>query len=561
MSGQEGIRGYIFQSIFAVLESLQTDWDYICVEPNTENDKIDIIWTDKNSDEKVYQIKSSITDFSKADILSWLIDLYKDNSSAILYSVILIGNSSTATKEYFKKFKSLKLSDFDEKNKKLFAIKDKVNVDFYHLNYPAMKAAIIANIDRFLSSNDINVDFFTKELICGGLLNQFMFFSTSGRKVSKSQFENELLNWLKHNYSKQISKSNYELFLTFYLTSHTEFSDTFLELGLPNIVDSDLIEKRKNELIDLYNNVLSYKVKIKNKKDSLSESFSNNIFNLYSISDLSRTFPPYKNQPVAISEYDKINICQKVKELLSITVSKDFFEFGDLKVTNNSISFGPFGNNIILSGTDNEKKKKETYDTFEIKLENLNDLLIFWSKIQDFNFLPIVLNNASSSYEKGLRIKLFFPKEVKIIFPNDFPCPERIDILKEFNEIENILINLCKHQKDSKVNEFYSKKYLKHIQGFETTYPLFAMSSFNERKSKRIEQYYDILNYYFDYEIFYDNPDYTVLECDVDELSANEAISLPSFIFYKSDNNFNIEYEINSKNLSKKINGILNVKI
>lgn len=559
MSGQESIRGYICQTVIAVLESLQKDWKYICIEPDTDNDKVDIIWTDENKDEKICQVKSSINDFGKTEILNYLLDLYNENSSAISFCVVLVGNSSSSTKKYFKQFKENTLDDFDEKYKNLYTIKDKVRVDFYHLDLLTIKGAIISHIDRFLSLNQINVDYFTKELIYGGLISQFMFFSTSGKKNSKLQFENELLNWFKHNYSKHLSKSNSELLLSFYHTGFAEFKDTISRVSIPDISDIKFIQKRKNELIDIYNKVLNCEVKIEPKKDELNSPFGE-FLKLPSIS-MNRSFPPYKNEPVEISDYDKKDMIQKAKNALDLDISNDFFEFGDLKETNNSQVFIPWNNNIILNGTDNEKNKKDTYDDFYIKLENLYDLLKFWSKIHKFNFLPIVLKNDSKSYEKGLRIKLFFPKDVKILSPRDFPAPKRLDVLKEFNDTDNILIYFLKHQKDSKVDEYYSNKMIPLSYDFETAYSIHMLSSVSEKRSMRKNQFYKVLEYFYDFEIFYDNPKNTILECEIDELSANEAIAFPSFIFYKSDNDFDIEYEINSKNLSKKINGILNVKI
>jgi hypothetical protein len=34
MSGQDGARGYYFQAIIAVLDSLNQPWESVCIEPN-----------------------------------------------------------------------------------------------------------------------------------------------------------------------------------------------------------------------------------------------------------------------------------------------------------------------------------------------------------------------------------------------------------------------------------------------------------------------------------------------------------------------------------------------
>jgi hypothetical protein len=135
-----------------------------------------------------------------------------------------------------------------------------------------------------------------------------------------------------------------------------------------------------------------------------------------------------------------------------------------------------------------------------------------------------------------------------------------LDVLKKFNDKNNILIHYLKHEKDSKVNECYYSKFSKSIYEFETKFGLFGLSGYETKKEKRIEQFYDILEHIFDFEVFHDNLEYTIIECIIDELSANETISLPAFIFYKCDREFDIEYEINSKRLSTKIKGVLRIK-
>lgn len=34
MNGQYAIKGYLYQSLLALLESFKTDWETVCVEPN-----------------------------------------------------------------------------------------------------------------------------------------------------------------------------------------------------------------------------------------------------------------------------------------------------------------------------------------------------------------------------------------------------------------------------------------------------------------------------------------------------------------------------------------------
>lgn len=561
MGAQESLRGYIIQTIVAILESLQTEWENICIEPDTENEKVDIIWTDSNSNEKIYQVKSSINDFGKPEIQNYLLDLQKENQNAVSFRVILVGNASSITKDFYKNIGKKELADFGENYKSLYQIRDKIKVEFYNLDINTLKGAIISNIDRFLSLKNVKTDYFTKELIYSGLMSQFMYFSTSGKKISRAKFENELLNWVNHNYSKNISKSNSELLLSFYLTGFSEFENNLSTINIPSIEDISYVKEAREVLRELYKKALLCEVKIKPKEEieDLDSPFGE-LLKPTLLNGLNRAFPPYKKELVIVSEYDKENIKEKAKFSLNIDISDDLFEFGELRESNNSQPLVLFGGSIILHGTESEKNKKEIFDDFILRLKDLYDLLNYWSKLRELNFLPIVLRNESNSFEKGLKIKLFFPKNVKIVLPRDFPCPQRLNVLKNFNESDNILNQMFKHHKDSKVNESFSKRIIPQYFNFESYYTINSLSaSISKKISMRIEQYYKIIEYWFDFDVHFDNPKYTILECEIDELSANEAISLPSFIFYKSNSDFDIEYEINSKILPKKINGILKV--
>jgi hypothetical protein len=82
--GQVGSRGYIFQAIIALIECLgRDDWDAIKNEPNTKEDKVDIMLYRKDgSILSAIQVKSSINEFERADVKRWLESLKKDAGEA-----------------------------------------------------------------------------------------------------------------------------------------------------------------------------------------------------------------------------------------------------------------------------------------------------------------------------------------------------------------------------------------------------------------------------------------------------------------------------------------------
>ena len=80
--GQVGSRGYIFQAIIALIECLgRDDWDAIKNEPNTDEDKVDImLYREDGTVLSAIQVKSSINDFKRADVKKWLENLKRDDT-------------------------------------------------------------------------------------------------------------------------------------------------------------------------------------------------------------------------------------------------------------------------------------------------------------------------------------------------------------------------------------------------------------------------------------------------------------------------------------------------
>lgn len=95
-------RGFIFQSIIAIIECLDgDDWDSIKVEPETENDKVDIRLYKDGMVLSSIQVKSSINPFERSDVRNWLQGIREDAKGEGKILLCLVGDSfADACSEY-----------------------------------------------------------------------------------------------------------------------------------------------------------------------------------------------------------------------------------------------------------------------------------------------------------------------------------------------------------------------------------------------------------------------------------------------------------------------------
>ena len=79
MSGQDAQRGFIYQTIVAMIECLdKPDWDAIKLEPETKNDKVDISFYANGRMLRAIQVKSRSGAFNENDVQGWLDEIEKD---------------------------------------------------------------------------------------------------------------------------------------------------------------------------------------------------------------------------------------------------------------------------------------------------------------------------------------------------------------------------------------------------------------------------------------------------------------------------------------------------
>jgi ABC-type multidrug transport system fused ATPase/permease subunit len=183
--GINAIRGYLFQYLICILDSFQSNWSSVIIEPTDAEEKVDILWLFKE-DEKILkraiQVKSTENTFNKGAIEKIAIDLKKSFNDADHYELVLIGHVTAPLLEYIKE---------DDKNG--------VEIPYpkvFDLN--AFKGQACHMIDQYLDENyDTQLPWKHLEIFVCSLIGELQFYTTNKQEVTRDEFENKLRYWVK----------------------------------------------------------------------------------------------------------------------------------------------------------------------------------------------------------------------------------------------------------------------------------------------------------------------------------------------------------------------------
>ena len=173
MSGRESVRGYVYQAIIAVLESLENDeWDKIKVEPLTDKDKVDIVLQKSGVIIKAIQVKSSVNKFEKPSVEQWFDELKMD-IDAKQYELVLVGNELTSpAKKYIEKVNKTSLDRIRIKNFEETSLVKEVKMN------------VVDYLGRYCGDREVTPYIIENMVKC--LLSDFMLNGTSEKFLSKN---------------------------------------------------------------------------------------------------------------------------------------------------------------------------------------------------------------------------------------------------------------------------------------------------------------------------------------------------------------------------------------
>lgn len=226
MGGREAIRGFAVQTLICLLDALQPSnkkWEFVTIEPDSKNDKVDILWEFPEF-RRAQQVKSSKNQIGRAEVVGWCKEL-KESQSADEYQLMLAGPIAAAV---------LEEAPFDS-----VSVPIPTSIDTLALIDQA-----ITKVDRYLTSKLIApLPLPVRESLVSIVAARLLDGAVRGEKLSRESFDGWLLYWITAAYPEAIERrmaANCDvLWSNVQLVGPTEIGKQAFEIVLPLTVVND----------------------------------------------------------------------------------------------------------------------------------------------------------------------------------------------------------------------------------------------------------------------------------------------------------------------------------
>lgn len=189
MGGREAIRGFAVQTLICLLDSFWAGqrWKAVTLEPDSNNDKVDIHWEYADGTTCAQQVKSSKNQIGKGDVVTWCKEL-KASNAADRYQLVLAGPIAAAV---------LEDGPFDG-----VEVPTPTSMDTL-----ALLDQAITKVDRYLTAKSIDpLPLPLRESLIYELVARMMQAAISGRRMSLEEFDGWLLSGITASYPHAVSQ-------------------------------------------------------------------------------------------------------------------------------------------------------------------------------------------------------------------------------------------------------------------------------------------------------------------------------------------------------------------
>ena len=555
MGGQEGSRGYLYQSIVSILNACtEQTWESISVEYTTSNDKVDIALLDENNIViNALQVKSSVNLFTIANIKQWLLDLSND-VVALEYQIILIGNCDKNTNNFIKSIEKYYAGQMDkEAEKSLLGYTDflsdkKVKISLLPFDPDNLIGVVRDSLNRFVSNLGYTINYDSLDELAHALISLHMLFGTNSKCISKDEYIKKIAQWLELSCNGMLHRRKESSTLT--VKSFNEQDNcTYNNINLIKITETKAFASIRENLLskgrELITKIPSIKIKtiisetkkakqnnshirkyIPNDPESIEE-FGERLANLN------------MSSPAELSEEEKNDAKTAIKKYWDIDITNDFFYVGNLT---KSTMFAQI-TGVQYEGTPSETKKNDLICDLQEVILHLELLEEFEKIFSNLYRIPLCIENIGDNSDSDITITLHLANsDIKIFDINsDLTCDER-EILGAMSDwlIGDDII--------SKLFDVTDNEQISVDPSFQPYQQPIRMTPLGGRL---LYDYDDFVNCFSDYQAEIDKAGN--VSYDIKSLRAGEAKWLAPFIYTLIDEK--IEYQINYSILSKNSSG------
>ncbi|WP_321885971.1 hypothetical protein [Paraburkholderia bannensis] len=216
MGGREAIRGFAVQTLICLLDSLweSRQWTAVTLEPDSDNDKVDIYWEYADGSTVAQQVKSSKNQISKGYVVAWCREL-KDSRAADKYQLILAGPIAASVLD------DAPFEDVD--------VPTPMSMDTL-----ALLDQAITKVDRYLTAKSIEpLPLPLRESLVYELVARMLQAAIRGKCMLREEFDGWLLSAITASYPHAVSQR---------LTSNCAVLWSVLEIAGPVVASERAFE-------------------------------------------------------------------------------------------------------------------------------------------------------------------------------------------------------------------------------------------------------------------------------------------------------------------------------
>lgn len=341
------------------------------------------------------------------------------------------------------------------------------------------------------------------------------------------------------------------------IISVSRISEDAIALEHTDFQNVPLVEKKETKILDIIDSISNLEIEISSveNEDDVASKFSDGEVEEMSIGDVTKALQEKEIKPAQFfsalginsPKIEKTKIEDEDRELIlgfcekkAISLSDGFWNLGNLQQEVSIPMFSIYGGKAVTyKGSESEKKKYELFQDLISKIEEFNDVIDYFAKIDNLYKVSFIVSNIGTTFDEDIDIRIFVDRG-HIIKPENIPQPG-LRFLDEVvdNEAPKLLF-AGYHDADIDDYSNYPKLFPDALGAMSLPF-----SSASEEIGKQRRKYTDLVENIFCYDI-HESEEEDILCFNIPYLKQNTKMFFPSFLFFGTIPEY-VRYEIRSK--------------